>query len=158
MRNFVSAGTVIGIDPGREKCGLAVVHKQQGVLALQVVSTAELAAIVGELTAKWNTQTVVLGNGTSHQEAVRALKSAAICHIHIIDEAHTTEQARVRYWQENPPQGLRRLIPRGLQIPPEPVDAYVAVILAERWLEAGENGENEERPFHGDGRGGRLPP
>lgn len=125
---------IIGIDPGREKCGLAVVDTQEGILALAVVPTADLATAVGELATRYRTTTIILGNGTSHREAKASLEQANSYTIHIIDEAHTTEQARIRYWAENPPQGLRRLIPLGLQTPPEPVDAYVAALLAERWL------------------------
>ena len=130
-----SSETVIGIDPGREKCGIAAVHKQQGILELAVVATQTLAVAVTDLASRHQTHVIILGNGTSHREAKAALDSSSAYNIHVIDEAHTTEQARLRYWQENPPQGLRRLIPLGLQTPPEPVDAYVAAILAERWLE-----------------------
>jgi RNase H-fold protein (predicted Holliday junction resolvase) len=138
MQSSATPCTVIGIDPGREKCGIAVVHKQKGILTLAVVPTANLATAVGDLAARYQTSTIILGNGTSHREAKAALEPAASSYtIHIIDEAHTTEQARIRYWTENPPQGLRRLIPLGLQTPPEPVDAYVAAILAERWLAQG---------------------
>lgn len=129
-----TSGVVIGIDPGRDKCGLAAVHKQEGILALTVIPTANLASAVCDLSARYQTSIIILGNGTSHREAKAALELTSSYIIHIVDEAHTTEQARIRYWTENPPQGLRRLIPLGLQAPPEPVDAYVAVILAERWL------------------------
>ena len=115
--------TVIGIDPGREKCGLAAVHKHHGILSLAVVPTADLAAAVRTLVDQFQTTILILGNGTSHREAKAALESTSSYTLHIIDEAHTTEQARIRYWQENPPTGLRRLIPLGLQTPPEPVDA-----------------------------------
>jgi RNase H-fold protein (predicted Holliday junction resolvase) len=133
MQASSASETVIGIDPGRDKCGLAAVHKQKGILALAVVPTTDLAIAVADFSTRYQTSTIVLGNGTSHREAKAALEANSYT-IHIIDEAHTTEQARIRYWDENPPRGLRRLIPQGLQTPPEPVDAYVAVILAERWL------------------------
>lgn len=125
---------VLGIDPGREKCGLAAVHKEQGLLSVAVVDTNSLAAAVRRLAPKYGTNTIILGDGTSHREAKAAVESAGSFTIHIVDEAHTTEQARLRYWKEKPPTGLRRLIPLGLQVPPEPVDGYVAAILAERWL------------------------
>ena len=129
--------SVIGIDPGREKCGVAIVHKRNGLQYVAVIPTPELATAVGELSKRYQTNSIVLGNGTSHREAKTAIESTGIYRIYVIDEAHTTEQARNRFWQENPPKGLRRLIPLGLQTPPEPVDGYVAAILAERWL-AGE--------------------
>ena len=34
----------------------------------------------------------------------------------------------------NPPRGWRRLLPVSMQMPPEPYDDYVAVILAQRFL------------------------
>ncbi len=129
-----STDALIAIDPGREKCGIAVVHSTQGILELLIVPTVDLATTVGDMVSRYQTRTIILGNGTSHREAKDTLESATEYSIHVVDEAHTTEQARIRYWEENPPQGLRRLIPLGLQSPPEPVDAYVAVILAERWL------------------------
>ena len=39
------------------------------------------------------------------------------------------------YWREHPPRGLMRLIPVTMQVPPVPVDDYVAVILAERYFD-----------------------
>ncbi|EGO62919.1 hypothetical protein [Acetonema longum] len=128
---------VIGIDPGRDKCGLAVVDKEQGTVLLQVVPSVELGPAALAAAHTYHTRHIVLGNGTSHRQARERLETHQPPKpwiITIIDEAHTTEQARRRYWRENPPAGLRRLIPLGLQMPPEPVDGYVAVILAERYL------------------------
>jgi hypothetical protein len=33
-----------------------------------------------------------------------------------------------------PPQGLTRLIPQGLRVPPRPIDDIVAILLIERYL------------------------
>ena len=46
----------------------------------------------------------------------------------------TSVKARERYWEHNPRRGWRRLLPATLQTPPEPVDDFVALILAERVL------------------------
>ncbi|HKM17981.1 MAG TPA: pre-16S rRNA-processing nuclease YqgF, partial [Limnochordia bacterium] len=35
----------------------------------------------------------------------------------------------------HPPRGWRRLLPVSLQTPPVPIDDYVAVILAQRYLD-----------------------
>ena len=35
---------------------------------------------------------------------------------------------------EHRPKGIARLIPKGMRTPPEPIDDYAAVILAERYL------------------------
>ena len=50
------------------------------------------------------------------------------------DEAYSTEEARTLYWELNPPQGWRRLMPLGMLTPPVPLDAYAAVVLARRYL------------------------
>ena len=52
----------------------------------------------------------------------------------IVNEYRTTDEAKKRYWQENPPKGIRRLIPRGMLVPPVPVDDFAAVIIGEKYL------------------------
>lgn len=129
---------IIAIDPGREKCGLAVVDQQNGVLNQQIIDTNTLPAVVEQLLATYHVTTVILGDGTSSQVAKERLEKSKQAGqpftIDFIDERHSTDQARKRYWQENPPTGLKRLIPVTMQVPSRPVDDYVAVILAERYF------------------------
>jgi RNase H-fold protein (predicted Holliday junction resolvase) len=129
---------VIAVDPGREKCGLAVVHRTQGVLARQVLAVASLADTIREWSATYQTRVVVLGNRTASR-GTRSVLTAIITpdgplQVIPIEEHHSTEEARQRYWRENPPRGLWRLAPIGLRVPPCPVDDWVAVILAERYF------------------------
>ena len=53
----------------------------------------------------------------------------------LFPEKFTTLDARKRYWIENPPKGLWKLVPEGLRLPPRPYDDYAAVLLGERFLE-----------------------
>ena len=55
----------------------------------------------------------------------------------VVDEYRTTEMAKKEYWKVNPPRGLKKLIPLGMQVPPVPVDDFVAVILARRYISGG---------------------
>lgn len=130
--------TIISIDPGREKCGIAAVHKQKGILHKCIIETSDLAAIIKEWIIKYQTNIVIMGNGTSSKEAKILLENIEIdgiaLQVVLVDEYRTTDEGRRRYWRENPPQGLRCLIPVTMQTPPHPVDDYVAVILAERYL------------------------
>ncbi|OAM92752.1 Tex protein YqgF-like domain-containing protein [Pelosinus fermentans] len=130
--------TIISIDPGREKCGLAAVHPEKGVLQKKIISTQDLPSIIKEWISKYKTNTVIMGNGTSSKEAKNLLEKILIdgqsLVVNLVDEYRTTDDGRRRYWQENPPQGFRRLIPVTMQTPPKPVDDYVAVILAERYM------------------------
>jgi len=129
---------IIAIDPGREKCGVAVVDQQQGVLMKQVIATSELANRVKSWAEQYRVQQVVMGDGTSSQGAMKSLKDVTIAGqalvIEFIDEHHSTDEARSRYWKGHPPRGLMRLVPVTMRVPPEPVDDYVAVILAERYF------------------------
>lgn len=132
---------VLSIDPGREKCGVAVVGKDSGVIWKEVVSTSSLASIVTDLVAMHDVQTIVVGDRTSYRSAVNIISSLGDTSLDIVavDEHHSSEEARSRYWREHPPSGLLRLVPLGLQVPPVPVDDYVAVILAERYFQKIQN-------------------
>ena len=128
---------IIAIDPGREKCGIAVVEKMSGVLYQEVVETKELITIVKELSEKYQTVTIIMGNGTSSDKAKKHIETELAeekIELKLIDEYRTTDAAKIRYWQANPPRGLKKLIPTTMQVPPVPVDDYVAVILAERYF------------------------
>ncbi|MDR3591821.1 MAG: pre-16S rRNA-processing nuclease YqgF [Negativicutes bacterium] len=130
--------TVIAIDPGREKCGVAVVGKRDGLLWKQVIATPRLATVVEELARTREICTVVIGDRTAHQSAVKALAEVRIndrpLSVHPVDEHRSSDEARGRYWLDNPPRGVMRLVPVTMRTPPVPVDDYVAVILAERYF------------------------
>ncbi len=130
--------TIIAIDPGREKCGIAVVHKLNGVLDKRVVETRALTAVVQDLAVAHNITTIIIGDRTTSRDVKRRLEQIQVNGqpfiIIPIDEHRSTDAARRRYWQENPPRGIKRFIPTSMQVPPIPVDDYVAVILAERYF------------------------
>jgi hypothetical protein len=130
----MAAPVILAVDPGRGKCGVAVCSAA-GVLAKAVVSPADLPALVRRWIDAHGVSAVVVGELTGSDAAVRALEpvvgTAAISRV---DEAGTTLLARARYFRDHPPRGWRRLLPVGLQTPPEPYDDYVAVLLAERAL------------------------
>lgn len=126
---------VLGVDPGREKCGLAVVDKSRGVLWHEIVAAPELAAAVQTLVGRYSPDQVVMGNGTAHKRARESLqRQCPAVAVTFVDEYRTTDAARQRYWRDNPPSGWRRLWPLSMQVPSEPVDDYAAIIIAERYL------------------------
>jgi len=129
---------VIAVDPGREKCGIAVVDQQRGALIRQVIATACLAEMVKTWAEAYRTPVVVLGSRTASKEAQLLLQGlitdAGPLSVVIVEEHRSTEEARLRYWRESPPRGLWRLVPTGMRTPPVPVDDLVAVILAERYF------------------------
>ena len=124
---------VLAIDPGREKCGVAVLASDGGVLVQRVVMTAELDATVGTLIRAYE-PTVIMGNGTTSADAKKRVEALGVP-VTLVDEYRTTDAAKCAYWKAHPPRGWRRLVPRGMLVPPVPVDDFVAVILAQRFLE-----------------------
>ncbi|MBP2638365.1 MAG: hypothetical protein H6Q72_4272 [Firmicutes bacterium] len=129
---------VVAIDPGREKCGVAVVHRDRGVLFKTIVATAELVSAVAELATTYKVATLVIGDRTTsliaQAELANVWADGQKVTIIPVNEHRSTDEARKRYWREHPPRGLKRLIPTTMQVPPCPVDDYVAVILAERYF------------------------
>lgn len=132
---------IIAVDPGREKCGIAVVNSTEDAVLQRVVETTELVNCVRQLAEQYATLTVILGDGTAHKQAENELRGVQVgdklLNVELINEKHSTEEARYLYWKNNPPKGLKRLIPVSMQVPPEPVDGYVAIILARRYLRGG---------------------
>lgn len=126
---------VLAIDPGTDKCGLAAAS-QKGVLRQWVAPRERLFKDVKEAVEVYGVRTIILGDGTGSKK-FEAEISAAFPEISVavVDEYRTTDAARERYWREKPPKGWRRLLPVGMQVPPEPYDDLVAVILAERYFE-----------------------
>ena len=123
----------MGIDPGRDKCGLAVLNSAGEIKFQRVVPTEELDSVIKSLAAEFAIEKVILGDGTTHKAAAQKIKAAGLT-FQLVDEKHTTEEARREYWKKNPPRGWRKLLPTSMQVPPEPVDAIVAEILVKRVL------------------------
>ncbi len=130
---------ILGFDPGRDKCGLAVMGRERQLLYHQVVSSQEAIATLRSLCQQFAIQTLVMGNQTTAKSWKQKLSSElpASLPIVLVDERYSTLEARDRYWQMYPPKGLARLIPQGLRQPPRPVDDIVAILLIERYLELG---------------------
>lgn len=123
----------MGIDPGRDKCGVAVLTAAGEIKFQRVVPTDELDTVIKNLAAEFAIQAVILGDGTTHKAAAQKVSAAGL-KFQLVDEKHTTEEARREYWKKNPPRGWRKLLPTSMQVPPDPVDAIVAEILVKRHL------------------------
>ena len=124
----------MGIDPGRDKCGVAILTAAGEIKFQRVIQTEELDAVIKNLAAEFAIEKVILGDGTTHKAAAQKVKAAGLT-FELVDEKHTTEEARREYWVKNPPRGWRKFLPTSMQVPPEPVDAIVAEILVRRFLE-----------------------
>ena len=126
---------IAAIDPGREKCGIAILDDSGEVVEHSVIATAWLTEELGERMHQYAPSMLVIGNGTSSRKAQESIR-AAFPKLQIIetDEYRTTDDAKIAYWKDNPPTGWRRFFPTSMQVPPVPVDDYAAIILGQRYL------------------------
>lgn len=125
---------VLAVDPGRDKCGLAIVSPR-GIIFRAVIPTSEVGLTCRYLLSQHSGAEVIVGGATFSREVV-----AAIGHDNegvepvVVAEENSTLAARKRYFEDNPPTWWQRLAPHGMRVPPRPVDDYAAVVLVERYL------------------------
>ncbi|BAC08202.1 Holliday junction resolvase RuvX [Thermosynechococcus vestitus] len=122
----------LGFDPGQDKCGLALALGQE-VVRHEVVASDRAIACVQEWHQAYPFEQVIIGNQTTSRRWQQQLQAALAVEIIPVDERHSTLEARDRYWQLFPPRGWQRLIPKGLRVPPRPIDDIVAIVLLERY-------------------------
>lgn len=133
---------ICGIDPGRFKIGFAAVEGDALLFSAIIPKTAEKilaeALIKGraELLSPWLKEgrtdiavggefsKIYLGDGTSSEE-IKKLLDADIS-IETVNEYGTTLEGRKLYWRLHRPQGLWKLIPTSLRMPPRDIDDLAA--------------------------------
>jgi RNase H-fold protein (predicted Holliday junction resolvase) len=127
---------ILGFDPGRDKCGLAVMGLDRQLYYHQVVLAKEAIATIETLRQRFPISLMVMGDQTTAKEWRQKLYQELTepLSIILVDERYTTLEARDRYWQMFPPKGLIKLLPQGLRQPPRPIDDIVAILLIERYL------------------------
>ena len=127
--------TILGLDPGRDKCGLAIMNGEE-VIYHKVIDSSKAIATMQQLFQEHDVELIVMGDGTTSKDWGKRIKANLVDRLPIVtvDERNSTLEARDRYWLMYPPQGLQRLVPSGLRVPPRPVDDIVAILLIERYL------------------------
>lgn len=135
MNSPISA-PLIAVDPGKDKCGLAVVGMDGVTLSRQIAPTFQAPQIVAALVETHQATRILIGNSTT-SKTMRERLSALLPQAELVEveEKNSTLEARALYWRENPPRGWRRVLPLSLQSPPSPVDDFAALVLARRFLE-----------------------
>ena len=128
--------SILGLDPGRDKCGLAIKSQQQ-VIYHQVVDSNRAILEIERLCQDYSIDLIVMGNGTTSEEWLKKIEAGVSRQIAVVtvDERNSTVEARDRYWLMYPPKGLQKILPFGLRVPSRPVDDIVAILLIERYLD-----------------------
>ena len=124
-----------GFDPGKDKCGIAIVTLEGEAVRHEVIASDSAIATLQNWIQTYEIQSLILGDQTGSKQwrswIVGALPNLPII---TIDERFSSQQARDRYWKMYPAQGLQKLVPLGMRTPPRPIDDIVAIILVERYL------------------------
>jgi len=127
---------LLAIDPGKEKCGYALLSGPGELLDHGIIPTKEFESQFAASLSEWNPELILLGNGT-YSKKIELSLSPLLRGVpyKIVDEHDSTYRARKLYFQHHPPRGIWRFIPLGLQVPPVPYDDYAAMLLGLRYLE-----------------------
>ncbi|WP_431191297.1 resolvase [Leptolyngbya subtilissima] len=131
----LSQPMILGFDPGRQKCGLAVMGLDRLLCYQQVVAADAVINEIATLRQRFPISTIVLGDQTASgnwKDTLSQLPDPP--RIMLVDERYTTLEARDRYWQMYPPSGLAGIIPQSLRKISRPIDDIVAILLIERYL------------------------
>ncbi|MEK0178558.1 MAG: pre-16S rRNA-processing nuclease YqgF [Oscillatoriales cyanobacterium] len=127
---------ILGFDPGKDKCGVAVMGTDNNISYHQVVPSESAISTIQSLCEQFPIDLLVMGDQTTSKKWKQKLTQSLSPSIAIIqiDERYSSLEAKERYWQMYPATGLNRLIPLGMRTPPRPVDDIVAIVLIERYL------------------------
>ncbi|MDB9528473.1 Holliday junction resolvase RuvX [Oscillatoria sp. CS-180] len=130
-----SQPVILGFDPGRQKCGIAVMGLDRTLFHRSVVASEAVLSTVEQLQKQLPISLIVMGDQTSASEWKEMLAQlSSPLRVVLVDERYSSLEARDRYWQLHPPKGLQRLLPQGLRQPSVPIDDIVAMLLIERYL------------------------
>tara|TARA_Y100001968_G_C19434210_1_gene758723 strand:- start:1451 stop:1888 length:438 start_codon:yes stop_codon:yes gene_type:complete len=126
---------LISIDPGKEKCGIILANKDLGVvLDGKVVHRNSVIELINLWRENYLVDLIVMGNGTTSSFWKSNIQEKVSTSIILFDEKNTTLRARNRYWELWEKNIFLKLIPNGLIIPNENLDAIAALILLEDYL------------------------
>lgn len=129
---------ILAIDPGSDKVGYALVNYDLSRGEMGIVYLSELHRLFKRLChdEQCKPEAVVIGNGTAANSVCKLYNSLEFAvPVRFAEEKNTTYKARSRYFSENPPTGIWRLVPLGLQMPPRPIDDYAALLIGEKYLQ-----------------------
>ena len=109
---------------------------EKNLLEKKIITTNQLKIYLKACIKQYKPAIIIMGNGTwSKKLKPEIIEAVEGLDLQLVDEKHSTERAKLRYFKENPPRGLWKLLPVTMQVPGEPVDDYAAVILAEDFID-----------------------
>ncbi len=125
---------IIAVDPGTQKCGIAVLDGYGNILKRDIVPRSEIVGRVKSLASEHPDSEVVVGSSTQGKEITHDLSEQAGIEPVMIDESNSTDEARVLFWKENKPGCFWSVFPASFRPMPRPIDDYAAEIIGRRFL------------------------
>ena len=144
----------LGIDPGRAKCGWALVTEEGRLAAsgiFDICRAGEFMSIMARgdgagaaifalegtkcLPRPFTVKEYLVGGGTGKELFLSLAKELSL-RVKLVPEKGTTLKARKLYWDYKPPSGLRRLLPGGLRVPPRDIDDFAALAIVLEFIES----------------------
>tara|TARA_Y100001968_G_C19257609_1_gene667592 strand:+ start:501 stop:938 length:438 start_codon:yes stop_codon:yes gene_type:complete len=126
----------ISIDPGNKKCGLLLANFESGkVIEAGISSLNNAFDLISIWSEDYKINKIIIGDGTNSKYIANKLKKKKIFNFKYVNEKGSTLRARFRYWEIWPPNYFISLLPKELLFPPSNLDAIVALILLEDFLD-----------------------
>lgn len=130
-----SESLYLGVDPGRDKTGAALVAGDGTLVRQAVLPTIRFLEHLRDFLGSDVPAGCILGDGTTSQAMKEQLEEAfPRLPLYQVDEYGSTQEAKKLYWQLYPPRGWKRLLPVSLLDVPSAVDGLAAVVLVQRYL------------------------
>lgn len=124
---------LLSIDPGKDKCGMAILGYDLKILYKGIIKTIEIKSYLQKVLNNYIIKDIVIGNGTYSSNLNDILKEISEIPVSIVDEAYTTVEAEERYLAKHK-STWQNWLPFISWKPSAAVDDYVAIILAERFM------------------------
>jgi len=123
---------ILAIDPGKSKCGVAILSEDHCIYR-KVYKSTSLKDKIKNLADTYNFNLVVVGNGTYSKYFINLLEKDY--EVKTIDESNSTLEGRKLYFYYNPPVGLKKFILKGLLSSSVDIDDYVAEVIGKRYID-----------------------
>ena len=133
MTELGAVPVLLGIDPGKDKCGLAAVGEDGTVRQMMVVPAAEIVSVIQRWVEEAPVLALVVGDRSTGKVLAQRLEVLDVP-LYLVPEHESTLRGCRLYFQDHPPQGLMRFVPLSFQVPPRPIDDYAALVIVQDWL------------------------
>ncbi len=124
---------ILVIDPGRDKLGTVIYDAGEGIMERKVLPRDDFSRYLGWAENRYEIDLVLIGDGTG-SDFFKDLVEKREKKVILVPEGKSSQEARRLYFEDNPPTGWKKLVPRGLLSPSRAIDDFAAEVLLLRFL------------------------